>query len=209
MGVRWLKGNRMRLTLAIVSFLLLILTGCATTSHSASEPRGNAERVTSAHCGIERWPVKTGTDPSATVVNNNVTDTTVGNLTSIPAPAGPLPQTDRISPVETSTYRVVATLVRYKIEADQDIHMVLNDNGSQMIAELPDPQCATGSLWLSQIASARSQFESQFHPSTSWQVANTQITIIGIGFFDSIHGQTGVAPNGIEIHPVLSYEAIG
>jgi hypothetical protein len=26
----------------------------------------------------------------------------------------------------------------------------------------------------------------------------------GVGFFDKIHGQTGVARNGIELHPVLS-----
>ena len=30
-------------------------------------------------------------------------------------------------------------------------------------------------------------------------------TITGVGYFDAIHGQIGVSPNGIEIHPVLSY----
>jgi hypothetical protein len=25
----------------------------------------------------------------------------------------------------------------------------------------------------------------------------------GVGFFDRIHGQTGIAPNGIELHPIL------
>jgi hypothetical protein len=30
-------------------------------------------------------------------------------------------------------------------------------------------------------------------------------TIAGVGFFDQIHGQTGVAPNGIELHPVVSF----
>src|SRR2546423_1809893 len=32
-------------------------------------------------------------------------------------------------------------------------------------------------------------------------------TIRGVGFFDTIHGQRGVAPNGIELHPVLSFTA--
>jgi hypothetical protein len=27
--------------------------------------------------------------------------------------------------------------------------------------------------------------------------------VTGVGFFDFLHGQTGVAPNGIELHPVL------
>jgi hypothetical protein len=31
------------------------------------------------------------------------------------------------------------------------------------------------------------------------------VTINGVGFWDIIHGQTGVAPNGIELHPVLSF----
>ena len=30
-------------------------------------------------------------------------------------------------------------------------------------------------------------------------------TIRGVGFFDFLHGQTGVAPNGIELHPVLRF----
>ncbi|MSQ21739.1 MAG: DUF3761 domain-containing protein [Dehalococcoidia bacterium] len=31
----------------------------------------------------------------------------------------------------------------------------------------------------------------------------------GVGFFDLIHGQRGVAPNGIELHPVLAIKAVG
>ena len=27
--------------------------------------------------------------------------------------------------------------------------------------------------------------------------------ITGVGMFDFLHGQTGVAPNGIEVHPIL------
>ena len=30
------------------------------------------------------------------------------------------------------------------------------------------------------------------------------VTVTGVGFFDVLHGQTGVAPNGIELHPVLA-----
>lgn len=33
-------------------------------------------------------------------------------------------------------------------------------------------------------------------------------TITGVAFFDVIHGQRGVAPNGIELHPVLSFKAL-
>ena len=32
---------------------------------------------------------------------------------------------------------------------------------------------------------------------------NGRATLGGVGFFDRPHGQTGVAPNGIELRPVL------
>jgi hypothetical protein len=35
------------------------------------------------------------------------------------------------------------------------------------------------------------------------------VTITGVAFFDKLHGQTGVAPNGIELHPVLSITISG
>jgi hypothetical protein len=41
--------------------------------------------------------------------------------------------------------------------------------------------------------------------SSSFMQLTGQATIRGVGFFDFIHGQTGVAPNGIELHPVLRF----
>jgi Putative Ig domain len=32
------------------------------------------------------------------------------------------------------------------------------------------------------------------------------VTVTGVGFFDFLHGQTGVAPNGIELHAVLDVQ---
>jgi hypothetical protein len=32
------------------------------------------------------------------------------------------------------------------------------------------------------------------------------VVVTGVGFFDFLHGQTGAAPNGIELHPVLKIE---
>jgi hypothetical protein len=33
--------------------------------------------------------------------------------------------------------------------------------------------------------------------------------VVGVAFFDTKHGQTGVAPNGIELHPILSFRCLG
>ncbi len=42
--------------------------------------------------------------------------------------------------------------------------------------------------------------------SDAWSVARPLVQITGVGFFDYIHGQRGVAPNGIELHPVPEVE---
>ena len=39
--------------------------------------------------------------------------------------------------------------------------------------------------------------------SSSFHQLQGTATVTGVGFFDILHGQTGVAPNGIELHPVL------
>jgi len=50
---------------------------------------------TLAQCGVERWSVKTGTDPDAGLVNlNSPTATTIASLSSIATPS-PLPDDQR------------------------------------------------------------------------------------------------------------------
>ncbi len=41
-------------------------------------------------------------------------------------------------------------------------------------------------------------------PVTHFRIAYQPITVVGPAFFDFLHGQDGLAPNGIEIHPVLA-----
>jgi hypothetical protein len=43
-------------------------------------------------------------------------------------------------------------------------------------------------------------------PAFKTAVPATPARITGVGFFDRMHGQTGVAPNVIELHPVLKIE---
>ena len=75
-----------------------------------------------------------------------------------------------------------------------------------MIAEMPAPQCVgASSPFLPSIRYVRSKFTSQFHPSTSWHRVNTPIHLAGVGFYDFPHGQSGKAPNSIELHPVLRF----
>jgi hypothetical protein len=159
-----------------------------------------------AQCGVERWSVKTGTDPDAGLVNlNSSSSTTIASLRALPAPS-PIPSNNRVSPTETTEWIINATLTEYKLESDSDYHLVLADaSGNTMIVELPSPTCVgAGSPFFSGIQNARSQFDAKFTTTTSFQTANIPVQIKGIGMFDFLHGQTGVAPNGIELHPVLN-----
>ncbi len=156
-------------------------------------------------CGVERWSVKTGTDPDAPSVNlNSATPTTINNLTGLPKP-NRIPPTSRLQPTETTVWTVSATLTGYKVENDSDYHLVISDDaGNTMIAEIPDPSCVgSGSPFATGIANARNEFSSQFTAGNSFQDVDVPVQIKGVGMFDFLHGQRGVAPNGIELHPVL------
>jgi hypothetical protein len=75
-----------------------------------------------------------------------------------------------------------------------------------VIAEIPDPSCLDPSnSWQALIRDARSVFDSSFSPGQSPKRVSQLVSLRGVRFFDVVHGQLGVAPNGIEIHPVLSF----
>jgi hypothetical protein len=159
-------------------------------------------------CGVERWSVKTGTDADASKINlQSTTSSTISHLTSLAAP-GTLPANNRVQPTETTVFQLSATLVEYKLESDSDYHLVIKDSsGNTMISEIPDPACVgSGSPLLSSITKARNEFDAKYTPTTSFQTANVPVTVTGVGFFDFLHGQTGVAPNGIELHAVLGIQ---
>lgn len=202
---------------ALIAAAAFLLAGCTTTSTvhpvSPTHPteRGNSEAIAPAsasapHCGLERWPVKTGSDTGAAQVDlNAVHPTTIAALTALPVPAGFSQDAGRLPPVEDTVYKVTATLREYKQEADSDFHLVLADaQGHTMVAEIPSPACtAPSSPFLPGITKARTEFDARYAPGDFWQPANVSVQVTGIGFFDVLHGQTGVAPNGVELHPVL------
>ena len=160
---------------------------------------------TFAQCGVERWSVKTGTDADAGLVNlNSTTTTTIANLSSLATPAT-LPDNNRIAPTETTIWTVNATLREFVRAFDSDYHMVIVDSaGRTMIVEIPAPKCVgLESPFATGIARARQQFEAVFTSGNQFQTANVPVQITGVGFFDYFEGQQGIAPNGIELHPVI------
>jgi hypothetical protein len=162
--------------------------------------------------GEERWDVKTLADSDASKIRTTPVDTTVAEMVAQPRPAGVNATLPRTGTVETTTYRLTATLTLYKREADQDYHLVLEDGDDTMIAEIPNPDCAPNSTVLSQIKNAREEFDKEFRVSSDKHATKISVTVTGIGFFDIVHGgagQIGHAENNIEIHPVLDIKFNG
>jgi hypothetical protein len=83
----------------------------------------------------------------------------------------------------------------------------------KMIVEFPDPTCpgVTSSIKKAQIRSARAAIVAKCgmpaaDPAPFKHLSGSAI-ITGVGFVDVVHStaQNGVAPNDIELHPVLSF----
>ena len=159
----------------------------------------------SGSCGVERWAVKTGTDADAQRVDlANPVAATIDALRSLPAPAMPSSNA-RVQPAETTLYALDATLVAYRLEGDSDYRMVIRDAaGNTMFAEIPDPACvAASSPFAPAIRKTRNAFDARLGASSRYKTVNIPVHVSGIGFFDSSNGLAGVAPNAIELHPVL------
>lgn len=182
---------------------LLVLALLSSTGVPAS-----ASTAAAVSCpGVARWPVKTGTDATAPQVDLvHVQTTTIAAMRALPVPPK-RPKDQRADATERTVFTIDATLVQFKREPDQDIHLVIDDaNKVKMIAEVPDPQCFHGtSRFVAQITDARAVVLRTVSVTTSYKAATSiPITITGVGFFDAKDHGSGGTPNGIELHPVLN-----
>jgi hypothetical protein len=162
-------------------------------------------------CGSERWAQKTLTDPAAVAVHSDsFSDAAVINLRELTPPAKWSPSLPRL-PGEKIVYRVRALLIGAKLEdGDEDIHIVIADRTDPtktMIVEIPSAHCVekTPEPFRSEIIAARKAFLTKMRVKAAFTTLPKPlpIEVIGVGFFDKLHGQTGVAPNAGELHPVL------
>jgi len=171
----------------------------------------------------ERWAVKTGSDADAQALTGQTpTPTTVAVLRALAVPAL-LPLDGRSEGAEKTVWQLTAMLQTFRSESDGDYHLVIaDDQGNTMIAEIPNPgDITTPSYFAEQIAAARTAFDNHFQITESigtptaaaaagpgvepqFQQAAVPVTVTGLGYFDFNHGQLGVAPNAIELHPVIN-----
>jgi hypothetical protein len=166
-----------------------------------------------ANCGKA---VKTLTDEAAGSVDIDTrVATTVEALRRRKVPSFWSINSPRIAPVEMTTFHVSTLLLSMIREDDSDIHLVVADPkiGGSMIIEFPAFTCTTGakpSLARTLMKKARKALADACggEPTGTVVTLRGRATIDGVGFFDRVHRQGGVAPNGIELHPVLDFQSI-
>ena len=160
-------------------------------------------RLAAYSCPSERGPVKNGSDADRYRVGSTLVSS-VAQLRIRPKPSS-YPQNRRVTTTEFHIWSVTAYVTQYRQEGDGDIHAVIKDSaGRSMIAELPYGCCVPStSRWRTQIASARSTFAHVLPVSTSWRYVHRLVDLHGVGFMEPPRGQPGVAPNGVELHPVI------
>jgi hypothetical protein len=165
-------------------------------------------------CGRARWAVKTLSDPQALAVNFTPQKSSIAELRTLPAPKV-TPNTPRSRGIEMSTFTIEAELQEMTLENDFDVHLVISQPGDaaqQMIVEFPRTECggAVRSAKRQGMSVAREAFTAGCGAPQGGRFTRLQgaATITGVGFFDEVHGQAGVAPNGIELHPVLRVEGL-
>lgn len=192
-------------TLRMNKLLLVILFLLVGSIAYCQDNDGNEPEVT---CGVQRWSVKVMTDPDTTLINfNNIVPSTISEQKSFPAPTNINSDPPRLSN-ETTVYQIDCYLIFFKSETDQDIHcgiMSLNMQDT-MVAEICDYTCPgiANTSRYQKLKTLRDWFVSTYHPSGSFQTTFVKIRLTGVGFFDSLHGQRGMARNGREIHSILS-----
>jgi len=172
--------------LALVALAAILPLGVNRTEASVAAP----ERVL---CGVERWKVKTLQDrPHLLALKTK----TIAWLSSQPKPK---PLTSTRLPFEYHQYRVVAQVTKVLSEDDDDLHLVLYQGTDHMIAEAPTAACNTG---------ATPYRRNQMKTARAAVKVCAKAEIIGVAFFDFFHNQTGVAPNEIELHPILKFNCL-
>ncbi len=190
---------RNRITVRFIYALLVIslpaLYSCSKSSSDTAEPE----------CGIERWHVKNLLDIDAPLVSTMPMATSIAAQDSFARDS--VNENTRRLDFEKETVSIPCTIVQFKKEDDNDIHLILvDDQLDSMIAEVPSTDCAevAASSHASDFAAAGLWVRQNLgNPTSNFKNADQKVTVTGVLFQDFPHGQKGHATNYREVHPVL------
>ncbi len=170
-------------------------------------PGSTEDGVKSVLCGgVERWAVKVLVDAAAAQVNYSPLPTTIDSLIHIPTT--PSTSAPRMAGKEFQSYLFTCNITIKKNEDDNDYHLVLKSGTETMIGEVPDPVCsaAASSVHVNEFITARNWVNAHIGTGAVANVNIAPVDVTGVSFVDVPHGQTGAAPNQMEIHPILNLQ---
>jgi hypothetical protein len=182
------------------------------TTRTGSSPRLSAAALSGSEvdmlafrCGIERWAVKTLSDDDAgQVIEAEPKEATIRQLLALPPPRW---WRDAPRFPEETQYVIEGEVLAYKLEPDEDIHVIVRSEHVTMVAEFPAPSCVPRVAARPLLNAARNQLLSILPTppdSTPEQPSEPiPVRIRGVLFFDKRDGQMGGTSNGAEMHPVL------
>ena len=186
--------------------------GCdkAPTAPSLPSPPGQVAGLT---CGVERWAVKTLSDPDAATVDpNRVQAATIKDLNLVSAHCGGGPDR-RTYAEEFQVYEVVGRITLVRLEDDRDFHIALADPDDPtytIVTEIADPLCqgVVSSPFLSLFTQVKGAFDAVRAGRSLASLSGTKVRARGVGFFDFNHNQTGRSQSCMELHPITAIEIV-
>lgn len=171
----------------------------------SADMQDNADGGSGVLCGgVERWAVKVLTDAAAVQVNYTPRMTTLDSLVHIATTSSTT--APRIAGIEFQNYTITCNITIKKNEDDNDYHLVLKSGNETMVGEVPDPVCAVAasSGHVNEFIASRNWVNTHIGTGAVANVSLPAVDITGVSFVDVSHGQTGAAPNQMEIHPILN-----
>jgi len=189
------KAKRQKITIGTIMYVVLFA--------GATETIGGGDHDNKCG-GEEHWAQKVLIDKAADSIDLTILPATIKDLTSIDTklPENKYKESKPRMEIERHIYQIKHCIISDILrENDNDLHLVIEDgHGNHMIAEVPDELCADAkkSDWSGNFEEVR---------ITVLKYANNYrhflFTVTGVLFVDKSHGQTGVAPNSIELHPII------
>jgi hypothetical protein len=212
------QASRLAVKRVVVGLISLVAGAAVLEVGTGSASTDSRSTVAMIRCSGFRGKIKTLGDPAAGSISNTIEPSSVTSLRKLPRVAWTKNRKDpskkvRLAPVERTIYRINVKLLRFKFEHDNNIHLVVAEPDKRkktMIVEFVAPAC--GKSRTAEMANARTALFTACgqpppkgfqHFSPGADRATATIT----GFYDYKHHQSGVASNGIELHPALSFQA--
>lgn len=106
----------------------------------------------------------------------------------------------RTEPFETQVWKIKALVKQCSLRIDQDLYMVIEEEGRTGSVEVPLPIKSVDSPFIDQIQAVRLQLENDLKPTVAPKKVNRMAEMTGIGFF----GTRSKKDNGARLMPLLT-----